>query len=467
MADAVAEPSQPATSLSDEERQALEEKIEAAEAKAAEFEEKAKELEEQSDAIIKQRSDKMKNALNKRLTESKEAMDKQAQEEKAKLQAEFDLRLQQELAIARAEQMTPAPKNGVPSTPVKAPETQPPHTPAADFSSMNDAQIRDFVATNPTVSSIVKANIKRMVSVESKKAKEEAEAAVKADFEQKIVSAKELVEKKSALRINMLDRASKTAQAKIAVVEAAARETPKKPVVEVWNIAKDAKAPTPPAPAPAAAAAAVIQPTAGSPAAAPAGQPAAGKFSLLESRRMCTGILTISTATPVKEEPSKPAAPAVPAPQSALPQPSKPATGIPTPFAGPPITNNPFGPPAAAPGSNLPQPAAAGQQQPHQGPPQGLPQPPQQHQQQPRGIPVPSTRGGGANRARGVYQAGPGRGGQGPRGRGGYGRGGGGMNPGAGEFNPPGGAGHKRPRDGDGQGEGGRGGKRPRGGGGA
>lgn len=276
MGDVTAAPSQVATGLTDEERKALEERIAAAEAKAAEFEAKARELEEQSDNIIKQRSDKMKNALNKKLTESKEAMEKQAQEEKEKLQEEFNLKLQQELAIARAEQQTAAPKNGVPSTPVKpSTETNPPQTPAIDFSFLTDVQIREFVGTNPTVSSIVKANVKRMVAAETKKAKEEAEVTVKAEYEQKIANAREqssaLAEKKSALRINMLDRQAKTAQAKISVVETAAKDTPQRPVVEVWNIAKDAKPPAPAPAAPAPAQAPATQAAAAQP--APAGTP--------------------------------------------------------------------------------------------------------------------------------------------------------------------------------------------------
>ena len=252
---------QPSAGLSDEERKALEEKIAAAEAKAAEFEKRAKELEEQADNIVKQRSDKMKTALNKKLQESKEAMEKQIQEEKAKLQAEFDLKLQQELAIIKAEQQTAGPQNGVPATPVKTEANAAPGTPVPDITNMTDAQIREAVAKNPTISAIVKSNVKRMVAAETKKIKEETEAALKAEYEQKITNAKEqataLTEKKSALRINMLDRQHKTAQAKLAIVETAAKETPQKPVVEVWNIAKDAKPPAPaqaPAPSPASAA---------------------------------------------------------------------------------------------------------------------------------------------------------------------------------------------------------------------
>lgn len=320
VADAAATPLQSTTGVSDEERKALEEKIAAAEAKAAEFEQKAKELEEQSESIVKQRSEKMKNALNKKLAESKEAMEKQAQEERAKMQAEFDLKLQQELAIVKAEQQTSAPQNGMPATPAKPSEAQNPQTPVvgtpgiADLSALNDVQIREFVATNPTVSSIVKANIKKFVANETKKVKEEAEASIKAEYDQKIANAKEqaaaLSEKKSALRINMLDRQHKTAQAKIAVVEAAVKETPQKPVVEVWNIAKDAKpqapttnpstaaspAPGQPAtaPTPLSAQAAQVAASAAGPTAPPAQAPSTGMFSPQPRTRWHACILTDS-----------------------------------------------------------------------------------------------------------------------------------------------------------------------------
>jgi nucleoprotein TPR len=50
--------------------------------------------------------------------------------------------------------------------------------------------------------------------------------------------------KKSALKINMAENKFRAASAKIQVVEKAASETPEKPVVEVWEVAKNAKPPT-------------------------------------------------------------------------------------------------------------------------------------------------------------------------------------------------------------------------------
>lgn len=438
--------------LSDDERKALEEQISLAEAKAAEFEAKAKELEGHADSIVKQRSEKMKNALNKRLAESKETMEKQAQEEKLKLQAEFELKLQQELAIVKAEQQSAPPQNGVPSTPAKPSEAPVTQTPIAgtpgviDLQNLNDPQTREVIMSNPTVMSIVKANVKKMVASETKKVREEIEATVKSEYEQKIANAKEqaaaLTEKKSALRINMSDRQTKTALAKIGVVETAARETPQRPVVEVWNIAKDAKPQTPamtPAPSVAAANTTTSAPSAP---AAPAA-PAASAASIDSPATVASD----ATAEEIKPQPAS----TVPtgAPQGAVPQIARATVSTSL-----PVTNNPFGQAQGGqPAANNPFGAPA------QGQGQG------QGQQGVRtGIPVPARGGGNPGRGRGTYQAGPGRGGQGPRGRGGFGRGGPqGMNPGAGDFSP-GGAGNKRPRDDSGPG--GNGGvKRPRGGG--
>ncbi|CCC06617.1 hypothetical protein SMACR_00642 [Sordaria macrospora] len=481
-------PAQEDTGLSDEERKALEERIITAEAKAAEFEAKAKDLEERADAIVKQRSEKMKTALNKKLAESKEAMEKQTQEERQKLQAEYDLKLQQELAILKAEQASGVPQNGVPATPAKPPTAQTAQTPIAgtpgslpDLANLTDQQTRELISSNQVIMGIIKSNVKKNIAAESKKVREELETTVKAEYEQKIASAKEqaaaLTEKKSALRLNMLDRQLKTEKAKTAVVETAAKETPQKPVVEVWEVAKVAKAPAP-APAP------------------PAPTPATGQQP---ATPLNAGAVVVKSAPGEETKPQIPPTPA----NKAAPAPARQGSIIAgqvigNPFSQPganqsPVATqppaNPFG---AAPQQQQQPPAtnpfgAQQQQQPGGQQPQGQQQQQQQggqqfpggHQQQQNqnqqgnrtGIPV--ARGGGnhARGGRGAYGA-QGRGGQGQRGRGGFGgRGGanasqgGGMNPHAGEFQPgQQAAGNKRPR-GDGEGGNQGGPKRARGGG--
>ncbi|KAI1817250.1 hypothetical protein GGS20DRAFT_57225 [Poronia punctata] len=246
--------------LSDDERRALEERIAAAEARAAEWEAKANELLEKQDAIVKQRSDKMKEALNKRLNEYKSSMEAeraQLQQDKEKLEADFKLRLEQERKIWEAEHASTGGEMKVPSTPQQPKPEGSTGTPGGvtipDLSNLGDQEVRELVAHNATVRGIVQNNIKNKLAVEVKKMKEEHEAATKADLEQKIVQAKEsatqLVTSKMNLKLNMTENRARMANAKWEVVETAAKETPQRPVVEVWEIAKVAK-PPPPAPAP-------------------------------------------------------------------------------------------------------------------------------------------------------------------------------------------------------------------------
>lgn len=458
--------------LSDDERQQLQAQIAAAEAKAAEFEAKAQEIETKITTTIRERSDRMKDSLNKKLKESKEAMEK----EKAQMQEEFKIKIEQERAIIMAELQAVPPQNGVPATPSKADQNQAPPTPTVatpsgsslDLGNLTDAQTRDLLSTNPTVKAIVANNIKKKVDQEAKKIREEAEAAVKAEFELKVASAKEqattLTEKKSALKLNMLDRQVKTAQAKISIVETAAKETPHRPVGEVWAIAKDAKA--------------VIQPpSAASAAAAPtaaAQAPVSANSKYKAASVMIGNHANIPLPGPAPSEKAAPASiPQVPKPQNA----AAPETS--------PAQVNPFGNAASSqqqPPSGIPNPFAPAPQQTPQA--QTATQPTQQNQQQQQhvtapapartGIPVPSRGGhnaGRGGRGGGVYQPPGNRGGHGQGGRGGRGggqfgaRNSGGLNPGAGEFNP-GGAGNKRPRgnDADGHGGGAGGAKRQRGG---
>ncbi|KAI1504752.1 hypothetical protein F5X99DRAFT_370877 [Biscogniauxia marginata] len=242
----------------------------AAAAKAAEWEAKAKELDEKHDSIVKARSDKMKEALNKRLNDYKTQMDQernQMQQDKEKLEGDFKLRMEQERKIWEAEQASTPSETKPPGTPLQQhkPET-PIGTPTAstpDLSNLNDKDIRDLVSTNPTIKSIVQNNIKNKLAAETRKMREEQEAAMKTEWEQKINSAREsatqLASSKMNLKLNMTENRARTANAKLEVVETAAKETPHRPVGEVWEIAKNAKpppaAPKQPAPAPTPAAA--------------------------------------------------------------------------------------------------------------------------------------------------------------------------------------------------------------------
>lgn len=249
----------PPTPLTDDERQALEARIVAAEARVKELEAKIAEMEANNDAVLKARSDKMKSLLNKKLTESKETL-------KETLQKEYEDRLAQDKVIWMAEHAAPAAPAasktaavGAPSTPVKTNGDVEESTPG-DTPDLSDKQVRHLLTTNPTIKNIVAHNLKKKLEVEVQKLKEESDAKLAeierastqklADAEKKAedvkLSAVGLESKKSTLKINMAENKFKQAQAKIQVVETAAKETPEKPVGEVWAVAQHAKPAIPP-----------------------------------------------------------------------------------------------------------------------------------------------------------------------------------------------------------------------------
>ncbi|KAK2074485.1 hypothetical protein P8C59_008689 [Phyllachora maydis] len=238
--------------LSDGERKALEQKIAEAEAKVAEAETRAREIEANGDAVVKQRSEKMKNTFNERFASMKQKLEQEAGEAKSRMQAEFDLKMEQERTIWKATSagsIAAVSANGVPATPAKTDGTvsqSPVFTrPTINMADLNDAQTRELLERNNTVKNIVASNIRKRLDVEAKKVKEEAEAAIKADWEQKLNAAREqeknLVEKRIGLQKHMSDTKLRVLGAKWEVVEKAAKETPQRPVIEVWTQAKDAK----------------------------------------------------------------------------------------------------------------------------------------------------------------------------------------------------------------------------------
>ncbi|KAG0648731.1 mlp1 [Hyphodiscus hymeniophilus] len=291
----------PKATMSEVERKSLEDRIGAAEENAKEAQRKAAEIEESQEAVLKQRSDKMKSSLNKILQDSKQSQKAQIQTE---LEDQYRLKLMQEKQIWLAENQpaVPSAADSTQQQPAEIATSQPPATsdipivkaeePASpDFSNLSDAQIREIVSSDPTIKKILGSlsdnhmrdllatnsllrnlftvNLKKKVDAatqtlkeeitkheaEAQKLKEEHEKAF-ADAQQKAegsqTQAVHMMEKKSSLQLNLAQNQSRAAKAKLEVVEKAANETPEKPVGEVWAIAKDAKAPAAP-PAPVAA----------------------------------------------------------------------------------------------------------------------------------------------------------------------------------------------------------------------
>ncbi|WEW60669.1 Protein mlp1 [Emydomyces testavorans] len=191
------------------------------------------------DQIVKERVDKMREILSNKLAEHRASHQQEIESLKATHQ--------QELA-SKGE--------GIPV--------------------LSDSQARELVAKNETIRNIVRTNIRNAVNKEKeamankegqaqqdpeamkkleKKFNEEKETLLK-ERDQKISSAVELAEKRLLAKVSMTEGRARNAQAKLEVVQKAATDTPQRPVVEVWNIAKVAKpamvqqaAPKPPPPA--------------------------------------------------------------------------------------------------------------------------------------------------------------------------------------------------------------------------
>jgi nucleoprotein TPR len=456
---------QPAPQLSDEEKRQLEEKIAAAEAKATEFEAKANEIEARISQTVKDRSDKMKEALNNKLKDSRVSLEDEFKQKEKDLELKFE----QEKQIWLAENAATAKS----AEPAKTSEQENPSTPGVsssasagappDLSQLDDDAWRNMITTDPRIKTLITSNVKRRLEQEQAKSAAEVEQKIKDARDQ----AQFLVEKKTFLQKNMIANTN----AKLAVVETASKNTPQKPVVEVWeDVLKLNKPPqqqqqqqqgvasaanTPSKPPAAAAQPAAPESNALAEAAAPATPTPAAQNTLPPNQ---TPALAKQTGSDAKPEES--------------PFASNPFAASTNSNAGAGVPPNPF---LNAGQSGLPAPL----KRPSQGSqlPQ-LPNVPQQQQQQQQGrtgIPMPPQRGGprGGGRGGPPYQppgqrtastgesslpqppagAGRGRGGHG----GGRGRGGGNMNPGAADFQP----GNKRPR---GDSEVGGGAKRARGG---
>ncbi|KAL2890311.1 Nucleoprotein TPR [Ceratocystis lukuohia] len=242
--------------LSEEEKKVLEERVSAAQKEAADAKQRLEEIETKINETVKARSDKMREALNNKLKESKQ-----------KLQEDFEVRLNQERVIweaehkdSSAEGMSPvkvsqhipsaqAPTSAAESDGAKI-KTEGTHDFEAALQHINglgDEEMRSFLSQNTTLRSIMSHNLRKQVTNESAKVKSEVEQNLKAEYDQKIAQAREqgqLMEaKKSTVRSNMQENKLRISQHRLDLVEAASKDTPQKPVVEVWAVVKDSRPP--------------------------------------------------------------------------------------------------------------------------------------------------------------------------------------------------------------------------------
>ena len=118
----------------------------------------------------------------------------------------------------------------------------------------SEAEIKDLVANNEIVKTMVKRNIINVLSKEREKlvsqTKEEQQeilnkALAEADKKAKGVTEQAVLMegKRHGVKLSMTENRARGALAKVEYVEKAATETPQKAVVEVWEIAKNVKPP--------------------------------------------------------------------------------------------------------------------------------------------------------------------------------------------------------------------------------
>ncbi|CAI4217717.1 unnamed protein product [Parascedosporium putredinis] len=250
--------------MTDDERKAVEAQIQAAEAKVAEYEARALDVEARIEQTIKQRSDKMRDALNTKLRTARAEMEEDFKARETEFEAqkaawqtaekELRLKLEQERIIKSAEggpgPASEAAAQQVPATPA-TPSMQAPSTPTAagtpvsDLAQLSDADLRKLLTTHTTAKSIFANNLKKRLEAETAKLRTDLEQTLKGEYEGKVAQAREqgqlMEQKKATVKINMTENKFKAAQAKLGVVQTAAQETPQKPVVEVWEIAQKAK----------------------------------------------------------------------------------------------------------------------------------------------------------------------------------------------------------------------------------
>ncbi|KAI4131278.1 MAG: hypothetical protein LQ338_001303 [Usnochroma carphineum] len=232
----------------------------------AELEARHNERVQKAEETFERRTQAMKTQLSKKLAEGKEQMrrekeealqalrtahEKELEDLKRRHQDELDeLKRQQETKFAEFKTAWMA------EHPPKAANTESSEKTEASKPSAQweptDAEARDFVASNSTVKSIVTRNIQQRVgeartaltsqlkeehTKELTAKLEETQAKANAAREQAVV----MEGKKNAVKVNILENKAKLAQLRLDIIAKAATDTPLKPVVEVWEMAKGAK----------------------------------------------------------------------------------------------------------------------------------------------------------------------------------------------------------------------------------
>lgn len=222
-------------STGDGSKSVVEQVTEQVEAVRAELEARHQERVELAEVQFQKRADSMKVQLSKKLSEGREKFKQAIADEHEAALARLTEGHQKEVERLKAQH-----QQGI-----EVLTSQQDWTPT-------ESQVKELVANNPTIKSILSRNIRTKLDQErasiTARIEEEQEKLIaeKIDELQKRASkaredAVQMEAKRHSVKLSMTENRARAALAKIEVVQKAAEETPQRPVGEVWAIAKDVK----------------------------------------------------------------------------------------------------------------------------------------------------------------------------------------------------------------------------------
>ena len=224
----------------------------------------------QAEEQYQKRTDQMRSQLSTKLREGKESIRQELQKEHEEAikslrvghdQEITSLRSEYEAKIESLKNTIPITKGSSASDKNKAlSSAEMPVSVKEESQSLtwpkSEGEVKDFIAKNPTAKGILIKNVqaklnqeREVIALKVREEQEKANAILIEDLQRKADQAKEqaviMEGKRYSVKLSMAENKSRQAIAKIEVIEKAAKDTPQRPVVEVWAIAKDTKAPPP------------------------------------------------------------------------------------------------------------------------------------------------------------------------------------------------------------------------------
>ncbi|KAL8723063.1 MAG: hypothetical protein Q9225_000534, partial [Loekoesia sp. 1 TL-2023] len=211
------------------------------------FERRTQAMKKQLSTKLTEGKDQLRREKEEALQALKEAHGKELEGLKRRHQDELDeLKRQEETRFADFKTSWAAEHQPKEST-SESSDTKGGQIPSASWEP-TDAEARAFVASNATVKGILMRNISQKVGEAKAALKEEHSKEIAAKLEEAQTKANAAREqavvmegKKNAVKVNILENKAKLAQLRLDIVSKAASDTPSRPVVEVWDIAKGAK----------------------------------------------------------------------------------------------------------------------------------------------------------------------------------------------------------------------------------